>query len=551
MLLLGDILRRNAAVRGDKTAYIVGTDRVTYGAFHIRSNQLARALQQLGVRRGDRVAVMANNCTEYPIIYFAVIKLGAIVVPINARFTANEVATIVTHAEAETFFVADEFAVLIAELRAERRLPSVRRFISIDILDSADDLCLDRLAETESNGDLDISIDEHDPHVMLYTSGTTGSPKGTLVSHRSYYLQGTLSHLQLGFNEDDIVLSMFPMFHMGGWALPLGFWHNGGTAVIMPKADPRAILEAIERERVTYFYAVPTVFRSLLALPDFDRFDVSSLRLLGGGTAAMTTAQVHDIMNRFGCRNMVILYGSTEAGPVSVVRPRDVARKPETVGRPYLDVEVRVVDDAGREVAPGAVGEIAARSECTMLGYWRNPEETARTIRDGWVLTGDLGTFDAEGFLSIVGRSKEVIRSGGESIFPVEIERVLLTHPHIREASIVAIPDPHWGEAVVAAVVVRDGATLTAADVIEHVRTHLAGYKKPRHVCFLPSLPRTAASQQVHKPLLKELILQQMGQVVHEAIAAYATEMAGTTADLDQGLERAAIEHLRGGRRKR
>jgi len=215
-------------------------------------------------------------------------------------------------------------------------------------------------------------------------------------------------------------------------------------------------------------------------------------------------------MARFGCRDMVILYGSTEAGPVSILRPGDVARKPETVGRAYLDVDVRLIDEHARDVMPGAVGEIAVRSELTMLGYWRNPEETARTKRNGWVLTGDLGAYDADGFLSIVGRCKEVIRSGGESIFPAEIERVLLTHPQIREAGVVGIPDPHWGEAVAAAIVLREGAALTEADVIEHVRTHLAGYKKPRHVCFVSELPRTAASQQVHKPLLREQILQQL-----------------------------------------
>jgi fatty-acyl-CoA synthase len=207
---------------------------------------------------------------------------------------------------------------------------------------------------------------------------------------------------------------------------------------------------------------------------------------------------------------MVILYGSTEAGPVSVLRPPDVARKPETVGRPYLDVDVRLVDEDGRPVVRGEVGEITVRSEFTMLGYWRNPEETARTVRDEWVHTGDLGVFDDEGFLAVVGRRKEVIRSGGESIFPAEIERVLLAHAAIREAAVVGVPDSHWGEAVVAAIVLRDGATLTPEDVVGHVRTRLAGYKKPRHVVFLPELPRTAASQQVHKPLLREVVLRRL-----------------------------------------
>jgi acyl-CoA synthetase (AMP-forming)/AMP-acid ligase II len=511
MLLLGDIVRRHAAVRGDKTAYVVGADRVTYRAVHDRSNQLAHGLHRLGVGRGDRVAVLATNRAEYPIIYFAALKLGAIVVPINARFTAAEAATIVTHAEAATLIVAGEFATSVDELRQTNRLPSVRQTIGLDA--GPADLLFDDVRRRESADDVAAAINEQDPHVMLYTSGTTGSPKGTLLSQRAYYLQGTISHLQLGFSEDDVALSMFPMFHMGGWALPLGFWHSGGTAVIMPKADPRAILDAIQRERVTYFYAVPTVFRSLLAVTDFDRYDLSSLRLLGGGTAAMTAEQVHEILDRFRCRDMVILYGSTEAGPVSVLRPHDVRRKPETVGRPYLDVEVRLVDEEGRGVARGAVGEITVRSEFTMLGYWRNPEDTARTLRDGWVHTGDLGVFDADGFLSIVGRRKEVIRSGGESIFPVEIERVLMLHPYIREASIVAIPDAHWGEAVVAAVVLYEGKALTAAAVIAHVRDHLASYKKPRHVCFFPALPRTAASQQVHKPLLKERVLEQLAAV--------------------------------------
>jgi len=509
MLLLGDILRRHARARGGKTAYVVGGERVTYAAFHARSNQLARALRRLGVGRGDRIAVLAVNRSEYPVVYFAAIKLGAIVVPVNARFTAQEVAYVVGHAEAETFCVAGEFAALVGELRARGALPTVRRCIGFDV-GAVDGSSLGALADAEVSDDVDASIDEQDPHVLLYTSGTTGSPKGTLLSHRTYYLQAVTSHLQLGFSEDDVGLSMFPMFHMGGWALPLGFWHTGGTAVILPRADPHLLLEAIERERVTYFYAVPTVFNSLLAVPDFERFDLSSLRLIGSGTAPLTAAQVERIMDRFRCRNMVILYGSTEAGPVSVLCPCDVPRKPETVGRPYLDVEVQLVDEQGSEVTPGAVGEIAVRSEFTMQAYWRNPEESARTKRDGWVLTGDLGVYDDEGFLSIVGRRKEVIRSGGESIFPVEIERVLLTHPQIREVGVVGVPDPHWGEAVAVAVVPRAGAALTPEDVIEHVRAHLAAYKKPRHVCFFTELPRTPASQQVHKPLLRELILQRL-----------------------------------------
>jgi fatty-acyl-CoA synthase len=508
VLLLGDILRRHAAVRGDKLAYVIGEARVSYAAFDAHANRLARALRQLGVGRGDRIAIMAGNRAEYPALYFAAIRLGAIVVPINVRFTAAEVAYVVDHADAQTFIVAGEFATLVGGLRDAGELAGVRHWLG---LDTAGGDSLAALAAAQSDTPVDAALDEHDPHVLLYTSGTTGAPKGTMLSQRSYYLQSATSQLQMGFTEDEVALSMFPLFHMGGWALPLGFWHSGATVIILPKAEPLAILSAIAAERVTYFYAVPTVFNSLLALDDFDRFDLSSLRRIGSGTAPLTAAQVERIMQRFGCRNMVILYGSTEAGPVSILRPADVARKPETVGRPYLDVDVKLVDEHGADAPPGAVGEIAARSEFTMQAYWRNPEETARTKRDGWVHTGDLGVFDDEGFLSIVGRRKEVIRSGGESLFPVEIERVLAAHPAIREASVVGVPDPHWGEAAVAVVVLRDGASLEADAVIAHVRGQLAAYKRPRHVVFVDALPRTAASQQVHKPLLREQVLARLG----------------------------------------
>jgi long-chain acyl-CoA synthetase len=300
---------------------------------------------------------------------------------------------------------------------------------------------------------------------------------------------------------------MFPMFHMGGWAMPLGFWNSGSTVVIMPRAEPRAMLETIGRERVTYFYAVPTVFNALLALPDFDRFELSSLRAIASGTAAMTRDQVFAIIERFRCRNMFIIYGSTEAGPVAVLRPADVARRPESVGRPFVTVEVRVLDGEGREAPVDTVGEIVVRSEYTMRGYWRMPEETAAAITDGWVHTGDLGVFDGDGVLSIAGRLKEVIRSAGENIFPAEVERVLLQHSDIAEAAAIGVPDPHWGEALAVAVVARPGARLSAGDVIDHVAAHLAAFKKPRHVLFLAELPRTAASRQVQKPLLREMFL--------------------------------------------
>ena len=483
-------------MRPHQLAYAVGASRVTYAEFNAGTNRLAHALRALGVGRGDRVAILANNCVQFPFAYFACCKLGAILVPVNARFKDDEVGYVVEHSDASVLLVGADYAPAVERLRA--RWPHVRRYRSLAHRAFADWI------DTYPADEPDIEVDEHDPHVMLYTSGTTGAPKGAVLSQRSYVLQAAQSHHLTGLGEEDVGLSMFPMFHMGGWALPLGFWYDGGSVIIMERAEPRAMLETIERERVTYLYAVPTLYNFMLDLPDFDRFDLSSLRVLASGTSAMTGEQVQRITERFRNQNLFIMYGATEAGPVAMLRPRDVARQPTSVGRPALNVDVRIVDDDDRDVAVGTPGEIVCRSEFMMRGYWRMPAESAAALRGGWLHTGDLGVFDDDGFLFVVGRKKEMIKSGGENIFPIEVEHVLLRHPAIAEAAVVGVPDPDWGESVLAVVVPRPGADVSEADVVEHVRGHLAGFKKPRYVWFVDALPRTAATRQVQKTVLRE-----------------------------------------------
>ena len=496
-LLLGEIVRRQARHRPERTAYVIGPERVTYGRLNAMANRLAHALRALGVGRGDRVATLAENRVEYPAIYFAVAKLGAIHVPVNFRYRAGEVRYVLAQSEASVLLHADRFAGIVEEVRGA--LPALAHVISLDR--DATDL-MARAADTEPEPDPALS--EHDPHVMLYTSGTTGDPKGALLSHRTYVLQAMQTQATSGLGEDDVGLCMFPMFHMGGWAMPLGYWANGGTVVLMEKAEPGEILRAVARERITYLYLIPTLYTAILALPEFARTDLSSLRALGSGTQVMTEAQVRTIVERFRNPNLFVMYGQTEAGPVASLRPRDVLRKPTSVGRPALNVDVRVVDADDREVDAGATGEIVCRSEFTMLGYWRMPDATAQALRGGWLHTGDLGAFDDEGFLHIAGRLKEMIKCGGENVFPAEVERCLLDHPGIAEAAVFGVPDPDWGEVVAAAVVCRPGAALSEADVVEHVRARLAGYKKPRVVRFLDALPRTASTRQVQKTLLRE-----------------------------------------------
>jgi len=496
-LLLGDVVRRQARYRPERTAYVIGPHRVTYRRLNAMANRLAHALRALGVRRGDRVATLSPNRLEYPAIYFAVAKLGAIHVPVNFRYRAGEVRYALAQSESTVLLHAEELGGIAEEVRDG--LPALRHVISLD--GDAPDL-MARASEAEP--DPDPELGERDPHVMLYTSGTTGDPKGAALSHRTYLLQAAQTQGATGLGEDEVGLCMFPMFHMGGWAMPLGYWTNGGTVVLMEKAEPADILRAVARERVTYLYLIPTLYNAVLALPDFERTDVSSLRGLGSGTSVMTEAQVRTIIERFRNPNLSVAYGQTEAGPVANLRPLDVLRKPTSVGRPALNVDVRVVDGEDRDVPVGETGEIVCRSEFNMLGYWRLPEATAEAFRGGWLHTGDLAAFDDEGFLHIAGRVKEMIKCGGENIFPAEVERCLLEHPAIAEAAVFGVPDPHWGEVVVAAVVPHGGVALAEGDVVEHVRARLAGYKKPRFVRFLATLPRTASTRQVQKTLLRE-----------------------------------------------
>jgi acyl-CoA synthetase (AMP-forming)/AMP-acid ligase II len=498
-LLLGEIVRRQARHRGERTAYVIGTERVTYRRLNALANRFAHALRGLGVGRGDRVATLAMNRVEYPAIYFAVAKLGAIHVPLNFRWKAAEVRYALGQSEAGVLLVAREYEEMARSLRPE--LPALRHVIDLDG-DGPDSAA--HLLARASDGEPDAAVDERDPHVMLYTSGTTGDPKGALLSHRSYVLQAGQTQGTTGLGEDDVGLCMFPMFHMGGWAMTLGYWANGGCVLLMERADPAEILRLVARERVTYLYLIPTLYDSVLALPELDRTDLSSLRALGSGTSVMTEGQVRTIVERFRNPNLFVVYGQSEAGPISTLRPRDVLRKPTSVGRPVVNVDVALVAADGSGVGAGEVGEIVCRSEFNMLGYWRMPEATAAAMRDGWLHTGDLGTFDEDGFLHIAGRAREMIKCGGENIYPAEVERCLLEHPSVAEAAVFGVPDERWGEIVVAAVVPQAGATLAEDEVVEHVRSQLAGYKKPRHVLVLDALPRTASTRQVQKTLLRE-----------------------------------------------
>jgi acyl-CoA synthetase (AMP-forming)/AMP-acid ligase II len=355
-------------------------------------------------------------------------------------------------------------------------------------------------------------IDEDDPHIILYTSGTTGRPKGAVLSHRAHVLHAQTFALKLRLVEEDVWLNLYPLFHTGGMdcgVLPA--FVVGATVVLLRHPEPAAILGVIERRRVSALMAVPTLWRRICAEAAHQTYDTSSLRRTAGSSDAMPRDLLDEVQRRFQTP-YIQTYGLTEAGCIlTYLDPGDVGTKLGSAGKPHAGCDLRLIGLDGAPVADGEVGEIVAHTEHIMHGYWRRPEETTRALADGWLRTGDLGRIDADGFLWIAGRAKDLIISGGENIDPVEIERCLLTHDTVAEVAVIGLPDAEWGEQVVAVIVPAAGAAPVAADLIAYVRPRLAGYKCPKQVVFVAALPRTASTGKVQKAILRDQLGREAG----------------------------------------
>ena len=365
---------------------------------------------------------------------------------------------------------------------------------------------LARLVEESPDDEPEARIDERDGHIILYTSGTTGFPKGTLLSHRAHVLHAASWALESRAVREDVYLCTYPLFHTGGTDCgilpPL---YAGASVVLLAWPDARAILDAVERHRVTAFRAVPTIWKRLLAQADFDERDLSSLRRVMAGSDAMAPELVAEIRRRIPNAEYLQNYGLTEAGPVlTFLRPGDPPSKYGSNGTPHAQAEVRIVDEQDQRLPPCVVGEIVARSEHLMTEYWGLPDKTAEALRGGWLHTGDLGYVDEDGYLWITGRKKDVIITGGEHVYPIEVEAILQLHPGVDEVAVIGVPDPEWGESVCAVVVAAAGARPTPNELVAFVRGRLADFKRPRHVVFTDDLPRTGPTRKVQKAVLRE-----------------------------------------------
>jgi fatty-acyl-CoA synthase len=507
---LSTAIDRNAAFAPDKPAIRFGRTTVSYAALATRIAQTARALKsQLGIGRGDRIAVLAANHPDTLVLLYACARLGAMLVPLNWRLAPAEQVFILRDAAVEALVLQREFSPVLAPLSAE--LPAAR-IIGLDFAPERGTTFDDLLSAASGDG-ANPHVDLSNPLLIVYTSGTTGRPKGAVLTQNALAANAVMSWHMHDMTAADHILSVLPLFHVGGLNIQTTpALQIGATVTLHDRFAPAATLSAIAAEKPTLAVLVPATMQALIAHADWAAIPLSSLRALTTGS----TQVPQPLADAFVARGVPVLqvYGATETSPVAVyTRLSGDWRRPGSTGLPGLLCEARVVDGGGFEVAHGTAGEIEVRGPNVLTEYWSNAPATQEALHEGWFRTGDIATRDADGHFHVHDRKKNVIISGGENIYPAEVERVLHLHPAVAEAAVVARADPRWQEVPVACVVLRAGAAATAAEVEAFCLAELARYKVPRHYVFCDALPRNAMGKVQHF-LLKQEVGASMGSGV-------------------------------------
>lgn len=500
-MYVGDWLGKRDVLTPERLALVddASGQRYTYHQLNERANRLANALAgRHGIAKGDRIAVLARNRIELLDLLFATGKLGAIMVPLNWRLVPRELNYLMRDSGACMLIAGPEYAEVARALCSECAIDPP---LLLSHGDQRGDY--EALLDAASPAPVLTELGLEDPHLILYTSGTTGRPKGAVLPHRVMVWNSLNTNVGWDLHADDVSIIHTPIFHTGGInVLTLPIFHVGGTMVLMKDWEPQRCLELIQAEGVTVFFAVPVMFQAMLNAPNFAGTNFSSVRFFISGGAPCPVPIIREYQKRGVPFRQG--YGLTE---VSVncftLNPEDAERKAGSVGRPNFHLDARLVDEQGRDVELGQVGELWLRGPTVCAGYWNNPVATAAAITDGWFHTGDLARVDAEGYYYIVERKKDMFISGGENVYPAEVENVLYEHPAIAECAVIGVADDTWGEVGRALVQLRPEYYVEADELLKHCRERLAGYKVPRSIVFVPELPHTPSGK-IYKPELRE-----------------------------------------------
>ena len=509
---IGDMARRAATKYGDKTAIIFRNIKLSFYDLEREARRFANLMTRYGVRKGDRVAVYAYNSHYYPISMMGLAKIGAIQVPINYMLNAEEIAFIINHSGSRLFIIEDTLYPVIAGCKD--KFPAVEEWGFIPLNDSAiPDGFFNFIAEMSAMNydEPQVEVSAEDIVQIPYTSGTEAKPKGAMLSHRALMSQYHSCIFDGRYETDDVSLHALPLFHCAQLhCFLMPYLYVGATNVIMHKADPAEMIRLIEKYQITHMFAPPTVWIAILNHPEFNNYNHGSLKKAAYGASIMPVEIIKQLSVTFKGLKLWNYYGQTEMGPVAtILKPEDQLLKPGSAGKPVLNVETRLMDDDGKFVALGDVGEIVHRSGHVMSGYLNDPEKTAEAFQFGWFHSGDLGRFDNDGYLYVVDRKKDMIKTGGENVASREVEEVLYQYPGIEEVAVIGLPDPKWIEVVAMVAVPKKGVSIQEKDIISFCKDRLAGFKCPKKVFITDRLPKNPSGK-----ILKRELKEQLGSSI-------------------------------------
>lgn len=508
-LSFGETLARHSRVQPNKIAMIYGDQKFTYSEINARVNSLANALLDMGVKYGDKVAVFFRNNNRILESYYAIAKLGAIAVPLNYRFVGPELHYIIDNADAMTLIYQEDFISTIQGIRKD--LKQVRNYICAGSQIPEKDHSYEGLISKYPSVEPPIYVKDDDVAFMLYTSGTTGKPKGVIWTHKGIFVHSAAVSVGLGARRSDIMLNTLPLFHSILTPTTAFIWL--GATVVPIDFHPKLAMETIMKHKITACIMVPVMSKMILDLPAVDQYDTSSLRIYGMGADTTPPDIIKKLMKLFPNTTVIDIMGITEMYPIPgcmdgswFEKPEDRMNKIGSIGKPNIGVEMRVVDDDSKEVPIGSVGEMSYRGITVMEGYYKNPEANKKAFVDGWFRSGDMARKDEEGFFYIVDRKNDMVISGGENIYPREIENVLFKDARILDAAVIGLPDEKWGQAVKALIVLKEGQSMSEKDVVDLCGKHLASYKRPRSVDFVKAIPRNPSGKVLKKEIIDSYV---------------------------------------------